>query len=271
MSNYNDRSDVAKVNRSYGSPAEIGEDTYGVIKDSIKFSGLSGGAFDITVEPLIKLWQASAKNNVMPTADELALARSAVGVRNLDMMEDGRVQVLHEGTSINLGGIAKGYAVDEAARILRENGMENFMVDAGGDLYVGGNNCRGEPWHLGIRDPRDSTKILDVVLLRNASVVTSGDYERFYEVEGKKWSHIINPKTGFPVEHVASATVIAPTAEDADALATAVCVLGAEKGVELLDSQGEGYSGLIVIRDDQGEITKHESAAYKKVRLLESN
>ena len=143
-----------------------------------------------------------------------------------------------------MGGIAKGYALDEAARILRKSRVQNFHLDAGGDVYVGGKNCDQQLWRIGIRDPKSRDKIIDVVHVTDRAVATSGNYEQYYKVANQKWSHIINTVTGFPQKEVVSSTVIAKSATDADALATAISVLGKSSGIKIIDGLKDDYATL---------------------------
>lgn len=247
MSVFNDESDVARINHSYQKPVAVGVDTYLLIKTAAHFSKLTGGAFDITVWPLIALWKKGEEENHIPSRERIKEAQKAVGMENIRLLSgESRVTILSPHTRVDLGGIAKGYAVDEAARIFRENGFSQFFIDAGGDIYVGGRSCENKPWRIGIRDPRDPTELIGAIELEDSAITTSGDYEQYYEIEGQKWSHIMNPITGYPQKGVVSATVIAPSATEADALSTALCVLSPHRGISLIDSMGEKYAGLVI-------------------------
>ncbi|MCA9405883.1 MAG: FAD:protein FMN transferase [Candidatus Omnitrophica bacterium] len=267
MNVFDERSDVTKVNEAYEQPAQIGTDTYDVIQSAIKYNSISNGAFDITVWPLIHLWKENAKAGRLPEESEVITVMEALGPDNLLMMPPDRVQLRHPETKIDLGGIAKGYAVDEAARILREHGIERFYIDAGGDLYVGGLNCAGESWKIAIRNPYSEKTPLTIVSVSNQAVTTSGNYEQYLKVENKSLSHIIDPRTGHPQEHVVSATMIAPTAEAADALSTALSVLGEEEGLVLVDTLGEDYAGLILSLQENGNPREFRSKEFKKFEL----
>jgi len=264
MNVLDERSDVAKVNNSNLAPVSIKADTYHVLKESIYFFYATRGTFDITVWPLIQLWRESEMKNIFPTREQIKTVQEAVGLGNIQLLANNRVKLLNSETKIDLGGIAKGYAIDEAARIFREHGITRFYIDAGGDVYVGGHNCRGEPWRIGIRDPRDKSKIIDVVSVVDSAVTTSGNYEQYYEIQNERWSHIINPVTGYPQRDVVSATVIAPKAIEADALATAVCVLGGGPGIEYIDTLREQYASLVIVKQGAGRIEKFASQEYKK-------
>jgi len=264
MNVLDERSDVAKINNAYPGHATVKEDTYHVLEHSIHFSQITKGAFDITVWPLIKLWQESEKRNVEPGVDQIKMARAAVGSENIQLFDKNQVELMNRNTKIDLGGIAKGYAIDEAARIFRKHGLMNFFMDAGGDVYVGGHNCSGAPWRIGIKDPRDQSKLIDVVELTNGAVTTSGNYEQYYTIGNEQWSHIMNPTTGEPQKDVVSATVIAPSAMEADALATALCVLGSGAGIEFINSLNDQRACLIIVRRGSAQIQKFSSREYGK-------
>ena len=262
-------SDIARINNSGCKSVSIEQDTYHVLEESIDFARSTKGAFDVTVWPLMELWRESARNNIFPDQQEVKRVQSAVGSKNIHLLDGHHVRLLNNETKIDLGGVAKGYAVDEAARIFRHHGIKSFFIDAGGDIYAGGKNCAGEPWRIGIRDPRDRSKIIDIVKVVDKAVVTSGDYEQYYYIQDQKWSHIINPITGYPQRDVISATVIAQRAIEADALATALCVLGGDLGTGHINTLKEQYASLIITKGDSGVIRKFASEEYEKYKYKE--
>ena len=255
-------SEVVKLNQSYPQVAILSPDTYYLMETSQRFSHLTQGAFDITIEPLRVLWKESVTFNQVPDIKRIQKIKKSIGMHNLRLLENHKVQILNPFTKINLGGIAKGYAVDEAARLFREHHFDNFYINAGGDIYVGGLNCQDKPWRIGIRHPLSRDKIIEIIELKDAAVTTSGDYEQFYQIQEKRWSHIINPKTGFPAQGIVSATVIAPSATTADALSTALCVLDQEKGLDLIYSLGQGYEALLMSQDQKGQIKEYMSSRF---------
>lgn len=266
MSIFNDISDVAKVNRSYGRPVTIGQDTYDLIKRSFDFTRNSGGVFDITVLPLIQVWKKMAKENRFPSKEEIRRAQEAMGEKNIEFRPGYQVQTRHPDTKIDLGGIAVGYSLDELIKIFQKYGFKNFFVDAGGDIYVGGKNCFGKSWRIGVKDPVDKSKIIDVVLLQDSGITTSGDYEQHYEIQGERFSHIMNPVTGYPRNAMLSSTVIAPTGTEADVLAKVVCLLDARTGLEFINHLGPGYACVSLEKLKDGRILKHESREYLKLK-----
>jgi len=213
---------------------------------------LTDGAFDITFASVGKLWDFKAKPPVRPSPEEIAKALEAVGYQKVELDLDGARIRLPAGARIGLGGIAKGFGVDRAMAVLMEHGVENGVVNAGGDMKVLGTKF-GQPWRIAVKHPRDRSQVLAMVPLSNTCMVTSGDYERFFEYEGKRYHHILDPRTGYPATGGMSVTVIAPDAAFADALATALSVMGAEKGIPLVESL-DRVECLIV--DMQGQVTR---------------
>ena len=265
----NEGSDIFRLNNARGAAIKVGEDTYQILHDAQKFNALTKGAFDITVGPLMELWKGSAAQDRLPTQNEINLAKQSVGSQGFEFLPDFNVRAPHRETKVAFGGIAKGFAVDEAGKILKALGFDDFLIDAGGDLFAQGSNCQGKTWRIGIRDPRDASQLSDIILVKDAAVTTSGDYEQHYEIRGQRWSHIIDPVTGYPQKRVVSATVIAPNAQEADALSTALCVLGGEKGIALIDSLGDGYRALIIERVEGNTIKRYESKTYDSFRAKE--
>ncbi len=266
MTQEGERSDVAKINRAYPHPVRVDDATYAVIAAAGRLSDLTRGAFDITVYPLIKLWGYWQQEGIGPRHEEILAVQEHIGNRFLRLIPPDKVQRLDPQTGIGLGGIAKGYAVDEAARIFRDEGFDNFYIEAGGDIYCGGVNADGRPWRIGIRHPRQPRRIIDVLLLSDMAVTTSGDYERFYFIHQQRWSHIINPITGYPQRGIVSATVIAPRAMTADALSTALCVLPPRVGLPIIDRLGQGYAALVMQESDKGSFIPKTSARYEEFK-----
>lgn len=244
MSYQRDDSELSKVNReAAGKPVRVDPLTFEVLQKSVQFSKLSDGAFDVTVGPLMDLWKAAGEANEPPTEETLAGARAKVGYEKLILDEKNMtVRFAVEGMKVDLGGIGKGYAVDKSVEAMKKRGAIGGMVDLGGNIRCFGRPPRGqEHWRVGLQDPNiapdemDQSKILLVLALTEQSVATSGDYRRFVEIRGAKQSHIIDTGTGKGANKLVSDTIIAPDATTADALSTAVNVLGPEKGLALIE------------------------------------
>jgi thiamine biosynthesis lipoprotein len=244
MSDYKSDSELSMVNRdAFKGKVKVSERLFEVLQKSVEFSRNSSGAFDITVGPLVDLWHKAGEANCVPAASEIAHVRSMVGYEKLIL--DGNDRTVHfavDGMRLDLGGIAKGYAVDMAAQAMQNCGAIGGMVDAGGNIRLFGCPGQGKDyWLIGLQNPTEardlnSGKSLLVLKLNNISISTSGDYQRFVTIGGKKFSHIIDTNTGCSSRGLSSVTIIAPDAVDADALSTAVTVMGTEKGLALIET-----------------------------------
>jgi thiamine biosynthesis lipoprotein len=244
MSDYKEDSDISRVNREAAQRrVQVSPSTYEVLQRSIKFSKLTDGAFDVTVGPLVDLFHEAEKDLAAPTQEQIAEAKKEVGFEKLILDDANRtVRFTVNGMRLDLGGIAKGYGIDQAVEAARRGGAAGVMVDIGGDVRCFGVPPEGrEHWRIGLQDPNSAGEGMEggglVMTLRvtNAAVATSGDYQQFVIIKGKRYSHIMNRKTGTSVEGLTSVTIIADNATDADALATSVSVMGPEKGVALIE------------------------------------
>lgn len=254
MSSYREDSDVSRLNRlSEGKTIAVSDETLEVIKKSIEFSELSEGSFDITISPILQLWGfGKGSKKRIPTRDEIDERLPLVNFHNIIIDEAKKtVGFAHPGMKIDLGGIAKGYAVDKAVETLRREGIKGAMVNAGGDIYCLGTKAKGEPWTIGVKQPRKPSQVLTTLKVKDRAVATSGDYESFFIIGNKRYSHLIDPRNGHPAPNgVMSVTVLGPTCLEADALATACFVLGPEEGMKLIERL-DGVEGLLV---SQGKV-----------------
>jgi len=263
MNVYSEESDVAKINKSYPSPIKIHQDTYLLLDDAKKYSVLTGGAFDITVGPLVLLWKKASRVEIMPSEMEIQEAKEKIGSHRFELLDKNTVVMLHPGTRIDLSAVAKGYAVDQAAEILRNNGINNFLINAGGNIFAQGKNCQKKLWSVGVQNPIESKMLVDRIDLENLGVATSGDYQQHFVIEDEQYSHVIDPRSGYPVRLVTSATVVAKTAQEADAFSTALCVMGSDRGIYWADHLQGDISAMIIERKKNGEIVQHISEKYK--------
>jgi thiamine biosynthesis lipoprotein len=248
MSPWLDSSDVTRINRSAGKErVKVSPETFEVIQKAQEISELSEGGFDITIGPLTELWRKAREKKIPPPVEDVKEKLGLVNFKNIEMDQEGKVFLKKKDMAIDLSGIAKGYAVDRVFELLKSLGYRNLIVNAGGDLRVGGlkNN---QPWSIGIQNPRESKNILARISVSDMAVATSGDYEKFFIYEGKRYHHIFNPKDGFPTDDCQSVTVLCKEGMIADALATAVFVLGAEKGYSLCQKL-EGVDYIIVDKE----------------------
>ncbi|MCP4037991.1 MAG: FAD:protein FMN transferase [bacterium] len=216
-------------------PTPVARELAAIIARGVEVGRLTNGAFDISYAGVGRLWDFKQHPPVVPTQQQVEAALADMGFARIEIDPKTSTVTLPARMRIGLGGIAKGYGVDRAMQILLDHGIEHGIVNAGGDLKALGRD--GDvPWEVAVKHPRDRERVIAVLRISNAAMVTSGDYERFFEHEGRRYHHILDPRTGYPSEGAMSATVIAPSAEFADALATALCVMGPETGVALVES-----------------------------------
>jgi len=234
LSKYKPDSEVSKLNKL--SKLCVSSDTIYLLREAKNFWLMSEGKFDITVGVLMDLWGFSDKKYNQPKEAEIKSALRLVGTEKIIFHDlDNMVELTNSGMKIDLGAIAKGYAVDCAVARLKESGIRSCLINAGGDIYALGSKF-GKPWQVAIQDPREDSW-QDILALKNQAVATSGDYEQFFLKENKRYSHILDPKTGYPQDSGAiSVTVVASDCTTADALATSIFVLGKGKGLNLIKS-----------------------------------
>lgn len=224
-----------------------------LVQRSLEVGRLTGGAFDITYAGAGRLWDYKKKPPTVPTPEQVASALERIDYRRIEVDLDAKTVTIPAGMRINLGGIAKGYGVDRAMAVLMKRGIKHALVNAGGDLKALGRK-HGKVWEIAIKHPRERERVIAVLPVSNTCVVTSGDYERFFEHEGRRYHHIIDPRTGYPSQGCMSATVVAPNAAFADALATALCVLDPEKGLALVERL-DRIEALVVGMDGRVRMT----------------
>jgi thiamine biosynthesis lipoprotein len=245
-------SELMQVNHQAGKkPVKLSTETFAVLQEAQKAAELTDGAFDITTGALCLLWDYTVANPKPPSDAEIKRVLALTGYKNLVLDEKKKTAFLKKvGMRIGLGGIAKGYAVERAANVLKNAGMDNFAFKAGGDLVTRGKNG-DRLWNVVIQDPRDSSKNFALIPVSNGAVSTSGDNERFFMYEGKRYGHIIDPRTGRPADQCQSVTILTKNSQLADVLSTGVFVLGPDKGMKLIEKL-EDVEGVIV--DANGKI-----------------
>ncbi|HJW10316.1 MAG TPA: FAD:protein FMN transferase [Albitalea sp.] len=235
MSPFKPESELSRINRDAAAgPVPLSDEMLQLIERAIEFSRLSDGAFDITYASAGHLYDY--RQGIRPSDDALAQACAAIGYRHLVLDRVAHsVRFAREGMRIDLGGFAKGYAVDNGAAILARHGIGNAIVTAGGDSHVLGDR-RGRPWTVAIRDPRRADEVVAVLPLADVAISTSGDYERFFEQDGVRCHHVIDPKTGVSPSSVHSVTILADDGLTTEALSKSVFVMGLDKGMRLVES-----------------------------------
>ena len=256
-------SPLTRLNDSAGSgPTVVPTELARLIARSLAVSELTDGAFDPTYAGVGSLWDFKQRPPMIPDPSAIRAGLQHVGYRRVSVDLKESSVTLPQGMSLGLGGIAKGYGVDRAMQVLIDRGIEHAMVNAGGDLKVLGRNKR-EAWPVAIKHPRDRERVLAVLPVSNTCVVTSGDYERFFEHEGRRYHHILDPRTGYPSTGAISVTVVAPDAAFADALATALCVRGPE-ALAIVEEMA-GLEALLVDLEGTVHVTSGLAAHAKGV------
>jgi FAD:protein FMN transferase len=270
LSEWRPDSELSRVNAHAGEWVTIGPETASVIERGLWAGKLSSGSFDITFQALSKVWKfgsAQEDHPSPPSRADVDKLRKLVDFRQVVLDEPGRRVRIGKGQQLGLGGIAKGYIVDRAAKVLRDAGVQAFLVQAGGDLYGAGRKPDGSPWVSGVQDPRaEQGRYFAVLELTDHAFSTAGDYARSYVVDGKRYHHIIDPKTGYPADACRSVTVWAPDATTADGIDDAVFILGPERGLALVESL-DGVGAVIV--DAKNRVFVSERVK-DKVRILSS-
>jgi thiamine biosynthesis lipoprotein len=249
MSTYIEESRISDINRrAANEPVPAGAELFELIRRSLDISVLTLGAFDVTYESVGQHYDF--RNRQRPDAELVAEERKLISWKFVELDQAaGTVSFREQGVRINLGGIAKGYVVERGANILRINGVEHGIVTAGGDSRLLGDR-RGQPWMIGIRDPRKDGQVAISVPLEGEAISTSGDYERYFEEDGVRYHHILQPSTGSPASGVHSATVFGPDAVFTDALSTSVFVMGVDKGLRLIAALPD-YESIVIDADGQ--------------------
>jgi thiamine biosynthesis lipoprotein len=237
-----------------------------VLGRSQYFARRTGGALDITIGALTGLWNFPDAQ-ALPDSASLDSARALVGYQYL-YIDGDRVRILQPGLRLDLGAAGKGYAVDEAVAVLQQRGLEAGLVDAGGNLRYWGEKPDGRPWRFGVQHPRQPENYLEVEDLGLPAMATSGDYQQYFEQEGRRYHHILDPATGYPAQASVSATVWAATALEADILSTAVFVLGPERGLELVEEL-PGVEALVFFARDGRLQHRASSGAAGRFRFVE--
>ncbi|MDB6125811.1 MAG: FAD:protein transferase [Pedosphaera sp.] len=255
MSDYDPKSELMQLcGKPAGVPVKVSQELFDILRESQRVAKESDGVFDVTVGPYVRLWRVARKKKVLPSQTELAEAAKAVGYRKLVMDErEGTVTLTVPNMRLDLGGIAKGYAADQALGVMRRMGISRAMVAASGDIAVGDAPPGHAGWAIGIAsiDPKDES-LQKTVLLKNAGISTSGDMEQGIEIDGVRYSHVVNPATGLGLTERIQATVIGPNAMTTDGLDNTVCAMGVQRGLALIDSLPR-TAALVVTKDEGGK------------------
>ncbi len=252
ISEWQPTSQTSAINRNAGiKPVVVDQELFDLISRSNRVSEITGGAFDISFAAIDKVWHFDGSMNKLPSPEEVAASVSKIGYKNIILNPaDHSVFLKKPGMKIGFGAIGKGYAANRARDVMREMGITGGVVNAAGDLVTWGKQADGQSWYVGISDPEEKDKVFSWLTADNLAVITSGNYQKYAEINGKRYSHIIDPRTGYPASGLKSVTIVCANAELADALATAVSVLGKEEGLYLIN-QLKGVECLLITDDNE--------------------
>ena len=256
--NFDPNSDVSRINANAGiEPVQVARDIIVCIKRSREFGTKLNGTFDVSIGPLIDLWGIGRKGQFVPTAREIEKLLPLVGEQRIVIDEKHSTVFLPvKGMRLDFGGVAKGYACDRMVDILKQHGVESALINAGGDVRVIGRKPDGQSWTIGVQDPRQTDGIIATLAMDKWDTMeTSGDYQRYIEVQGKRYSHILDPRSGYQPHSVAAVTIVGNSSFDDDILSTALFILGVDKGKELLEKNFPGTAAICTTRDDKVVLT----------------
>ncbi len=255
MSTHISTSEISKINNSSGlQPVPISTEVFEVITRALYWAKQTHGSFDISLAPILNLWNFHGDHHSLPDKNMIAQVLPKVDYRKIHL-KNQTVFLIEKGMALHLGAIAKGYAVDRAIQILKDSKIHHGFINAGGDLKAFGKRPDQTAWKIGLQHPRKPESILASFSLSEKAVATSGDYQKYFDQDGIRYHHILSPKTGYPVTGVMSATVVTETVMDADALSTALFVMGVKKGLAFIDSL-ENTEGLIIDQDKSLYLSK---------------
>lgn len=258
MSIFLPNSQISQINKNSGQkPIKVSNDMLYVSKKAYEHAKLSNGAFDPTVEPLVDLWGIGTDHQKVPTKSEIEKAKNLINYNDIIIDEkNSTIELKHKGQGIDFGGIAKGYCADELRKICNKYNIKSGTINLGGNIYNVGNQLNGAPWETGIQDPLgDTGQSIGTITSTNKSIVSAGDYERFFTQNGKTYGQILNPSTGYPSNNgVIATTIVSDYSIDGDALSNSLYVLGVNKGLKLIQSFN-GIDALLITSDKKIYLT----------------
>ncbi|TXD48453.1 FAD:protein FMN transferase [Polaribacter sp. IC073] len=264
ISSWNINSQTSAINKNAGiSPVKVDTELLSLIERAIRISKITDGAFDISYASMDKIWKFDGSMKIMPSEEKIKASIAKVGFQNIlvDKVKS-TVFLKLKGMKIGFGAIGKGYAADKAKTLLISKGVIAGIINASGDMSTWGKQPNGKEWQVAITNPINKHKVFALFPLSNGAVVTSGNYEKYVNFNGKRYAHIINPRTGYPSSGIVSVTIFAPKAELADALATSVFVMGKEAGVDRINQL---LKIECIIIDDKGNITTSKNIEIDKL------
>ncbi|MBU0580821.1 MAG: FAD:protein FMN transferase [Candidatus Margulisbacteria bacterium] len=247
---FDPQSELSKINEKAAyQEVQLSNEMYFLLKKAFWGSEITKGAFDITTTPLSQLYGFGSETKQIPSKKQVKAALSLVGYENIILNEKNKtIRLAKKGIKLDLGGMAKGYTIDEGIKVLKAEGIKSGFINAGGNIFALGRTKNFTPWKIGIRHPRQTNKVIGTIKLNNSAVATSGDYEQFFIQGHKRYHHIMNPRTGKSATGMISATIICPDALTSDILSTGIFVLGPEKGTEVVKNLG--YKAILIFEKD---------------------
>ncbi|MFK8006407.1 MAG: FAD:protein FMN transferase [Saprospiraceae bacterium] len=264
ISSWDKNSQTSEINKNAGiKPVKVDVELFNLIERAIGLSELTDGAFDISYASMDRIWKFDGSMKIMPSEDEIKNSVAKVGFVNILLDKNNNTVFLKQkGMKIGFGAVGKGYAADQAKDLLIEQGVVSGIINASGDMNTWGKQPNGNEWKVAITNPLNKNKAFALLPITDGAVVTSGNYEKYVNFKGTRYSHIIDPRTGYPSSGIISVTVFAPKAELADALATSVFVMGKEAGLDRINQLPKIEC---IIIDEQGNITKSKNIEINKL------
>lgn len=255
ISEWKPETQISEVNRNAGiKPVKVDSEVFTLTEKGIYFSKLTDGAFDISIVAMDKIWKFDDSMNELPSEESIKNSVKNVGYQNIILDKtNSTIFLKNKGMKIGFGSIGKGYAADKTRELMKGFGIKSGLINASGDISAWGTQSDGKPWAIGINNPFKDDKIAEVLYLKENAVTTSGSYEKYAEINGKRYSHIMNPKTGYPSTGLTSVTVVGPNATMANGFSTSIMVLGKKEGLKLIKKFPE-YQYLLIT--DSGKIVK---------------
>jgi thiamine biosynthesis lipoprotein len=263
ISDWKPTTQISEVNQNAGiRPVKVDREVFELTQRAIHFSEITNGGFDISFAAMDRIWKFDGSMTEMPSAEAIKKSVEKVGYKNiiLDSVHS-TIYLKLKGMKIGFGALGEGYATDKCRTMMRSKGIVAGIINGSGDMSCWGKQPNGKDWKIGITNPFNTDKLIDIVPINNGAITTSGSYEKFVVLDGKRYSHIINPATGYPATGLCSVTVLGPNAETANGLSTSIMVLGKKYGLELLNRFPE-YSCVMIT--DKGKVIKSKNFRFKK-------
>lgn len=265
ISDWKPTTQISEVNQNAGiRPVKVDKEVFELTQRALHFSEITNGGFDISFAAMDRIWKFDGSMTEMPSAEAIKKSVEKVGYKNIILDSvNSTIFLKLKGMKIGFGALGEGYATDKCREMMKAKGIEAGIINGSGDMSTWGKQPNGKDWNIGITNPFDTDKLIAVVPINNGAVTTSGSYEKFVVFDGKRYSHIINPATGYPVSGLCSVTVFGPNAETANGLSTSLMILGKTSGMKLL-SKYPDYSCLIIT--DNGKVIKSKNFRIKKIK-----